>query len=130
MKRAFILFWHGLTALLVGIANLFTMILGMRYDSKYGRILRRTVGTCFSLVMIMMTSAVIYSVGKAFYEELPGDVRYGDDYYDTEYISRSVTYYTCYDEDDFLKTSDGKKTITGIKWIAKPNAIRRYSLWI
>ena len=29
MKRAFILFWHGLTALLVGIANWFTVILGM-----------------------------------------------------------------------------------------------------
>ena len=38
MKRAFILFWHGLTALLAGIANWFTVILGMRDDSKYGKI--------------------------------------------------------------------------------------------
>ena len=45
MKRAFILFWHGLTALLAGIANWFTVILGMRDDSKYGKILRRTVGS-------------------------------------------------------------------------------------
>ena len=120
MKRAFILFWHGLTALLVGIANWFTVILGMRDDSKYGKILRRTVGTFFTLLMIMLTSAVIYGVGKAFYEELPRDMRYGDDYYDTQYISRSVTYYTSYDEEGYLKTSDGKKTITGIKWIAKP----------
>ena len=36
MKRAFILFWNGLTTLLVGIANWFTVILGMRDDSKYG----------------------------------------------------------------------------------------------
>lgn len=120
IKRAFILFWHGLTALLVGIANWFTVILGMRDDSKYGKILRRTVGTCFTLLMIMLTSAVIYGVGKAFYEELPRDMRYGDDYYDTQYISRSVTYYTSYDEEGYLKTSDGKKTITGIRWIAKP----------
>ena len=39
MKRAFILFWHGLTALLAGIANWFTVILGMMDDSKYGKIL-------------------------------------------------------------------------------------------
>ncbi len=102
MKRAFTLFWHGLTALLAGIANWFTVILGMRDDSNYGKILRRTVGTCFSLVMIMITSAVIYSVGKTFYEELPRDVRYGDNYYDTQYISRTVTYYTYYGEDGYL----------------------------
>ena len=45
---------------------------------------------------------------------------FDDSYYDTQYISRNVTYYTYYDEDGFLKTADGKKTITGIKWIAKP----------
>ena len=39
MKRAFILFWHGLTALLVGIANWFTVILGIsdRKESKGNR---------------------------------------------------------------------------------------------
>ena len=45
---------------------------------------------------------------------------FDDSYYDGQYISRNVTYYTYYDEDGFLKTADGKKTITGIKWIAKP----------
>ena len=55
MKRAFILFWHGLTALLVGIANWFTVILGMRDDSKYGKILRRTVGSCFAVSYTHLT---------------------------------------------------------------------------
>ncbi|MDY3849183.1 MAG: hypothetical protein SOZ58_12830 [Prevotella sp.] len=54
MKRAFILFWYGLTALLVGIANWFTVVLGMRDDSKYGKILRRTVGSCFAFLMLLM----------------------------------------------------------------------------
>lgn len=53
VKRAFILFWHGLTALLVGIANWFTVILGMRDDSKYGKILLRTVGSCFAFLMVL-----------------------------------------------------------------------------
>ncbi len=39
MKRAFILFWHGLTVLLTGIANWFTVILGMKDNSKYGKII-------------------------------------------------------------------------------------------
>lgn len=122
MKRAFILFWHGLTGILTGISDWFTVILGMRDDSRYGRFIRRVVGTCFSLIMIMLTSAVIYGVGKAFYEEFPRDVRFGDDYYDSQYISRNATYYSkaYWDEDGYIRTRDGKKTITGIKWIAKP----------
>lgn len=122
MKRAFILFWHGLTGILTGISDWFTVILGMRDDSRYGRLIRRVVGTCFSLIMIMLTSAVIYGVGKAFYEEFPRDVRFDDDYYDSQYISRNATYYSkaYWDEDGYIRTRDGKKTITGIKWIAKP----------
>ena len=36
MKRAFVLFWHGFTAILASIANWFTTIFGMNDDSKYG----------------------------------------------------------------------------------------------
>ena len=57
MKRAFILFWHGLTALFMGIANWFTVILGMRDESKYGKFLRRVVGSCFAFIMIVFAAA-------------------------------------------------------------------------
>ena len=120
MKRAFILFWHGLTALLAGIANWFTVILGMRDDSKYGKILRRTVGSCFAFLMLLLAIAAGWDFCRTACYRLEVNKHFDDSYYDGQYISRSVTYYTCYDEDGFLKTSDGKKTITGIKWIAKP----------
>ena len=120
MKRAFILFWHGLTALLVGIANWFTVILGMRDDSKYGKILRRTVGSCFAFLMLLLAIAAGWDFCRTACYRLALDKHFDDSYYDTQYISRNVTYYTYYDEDGFLKTADGKKTITGIKWIAKP----------
>ena len=120
MKRAFILFWHGLTALLAGIANWFTVILGMRDDSKYGKILRRTVGSCFAFLMLLLTIAAGWDFYRTACYRLALDKYYDDSHYDTQYISRNVTYYTYYDEDGFLKTADGKKTITGIKWIAKP----------
>ena len=120
MKRAFILFWHGLTALLAGIANWFTVILGMRDDSKYGKILRRTVGSCFAFLMLLLAIAAGWDFCRTACYRLEVNRHFDDSYYDTQYISRNVTYYTYYDEDGFLKTADGKKTITGIKWIAKP----------
>ena len=120
MKRAFILFWHGLTALLAGIANWFTVILGMRDDSKYGKILRRTVGSCFAFLMLLLAIVAGWDFCRTAWYRLEVNKHFDDSYYDTQYISRNVTYYTYYDEDGFLKTADGKKTITGIKWIAKP----------
>lgn len=120
MKRAFILFWHGLTALLVGIANWFTVILGMRDDSKYGRFLRRTVGSCFAFLMLLLAIAAGWDFCRTVCPRLALDRHFDDSYYDTQYISRSITYYTYYDEDGYLKNSDGEKTITGIRWIAKP----------
>ena len=120
MKRAFILFWHGLTALLAGIANWFTVILGMRDDSKYGKILRRTVGSCFAFLMLLLAIVAGWDFCRTAWYRLEVNKHFDDSYYDTQYISRNVTYYTYYDEDGFLKTADGKKTITGIKWIARP----------
>ena len=120
MKRAFILFWHGLTALLSGIANWFTVILGMRDDSRYGKILRRTVGSCFAFLMLLLAIAAGWEFCRTVCYRLELCRYFGDSYYDAQYISHYVTYYTYYDKDGYLKTSDGKKTITGIKWIAKP----------
>ena len=108
MKRAFVLFWHGLTALLAGIANWFTVILGMRDDSKYGKILRRTVGSCFAFLMLLLAIAAGWDFCRTACYRLEVNKHFDDSYYDGQYISRSVTYYTCYDEDGFLKTSDGK----------------------
>lgn len=120
MKRAFILFWHGLTALLAGVASWFTVILGMSDDSKYGKFLRRVVGSCFAFLMLLLALAAGWDFCRTASYRLSLDRYYDDSYYHTQYISRSVTYYTNYEGEGYLKTSDGKKTITGIRWIAKP----------
>ena len=62
VKRAFILFWHGLTALLVGMANWITVVLGMKDDSKYGKFLRRTVGSCFAFIMLMLAMMMAFAL--------------------------------------------------------------------
>ena len=60
MKRAFVLFWHGFTAILASIANWFTTILGLKDDSKYGKFIRRVVGSSFAVIMVMLTAAVVF----------------------------------------------------------------------
>ena len=95
-------------------------ILGMRDDSKYGKILRRTVGSCFAFLMLLLAIAAGWDFCRTACYRLEVNKHFDGSYYDTQYISRNVTYYTYYDEDGFLKTADGKKTITGIRWIAKP----------
>lgn len=53
MKKSLILFWNRFTGILFDIAEWFTVILGMKDESKYGRFLRRVVGSCFTLVVLM-----------------------------------------------------------------------------
>ena len=70
VKRAFILFWHGFTALLVGMANWITVVLGMKDDSKYGKFLRRTVGSCFAFIMLMLAMMIGFAVCRSAYYRL------------------------------------------------------------
>ena len=120
MKRAFVLFWHGFTAILACIANWFTTILGMKDDSKYGKFIRRVVGSSFAVIMVMLTAAVVYSVCHAFYEELPWKCRAKECVYDTMKLSRGVTYFHLYDNPGYVKNADGNKTVTDIDWLFKP----------
>ena len=92
MKRAIILFWHGLTGILTGIANWITEVLGMKDDSRYGKLLRRIVGTCFTLFVILCTVAASCS----FFETLCSryDITFTDTTEDvyTQYLSRNATF--------------------------------------
>lgn len=118
MKRASILFWKGLTRFLSSIAEWFTVILGMKDDSMYGKILRRIVGTCFTLLVLLGTSAAV--VGT--YEGIAGAFNDDSDgFYDVQDLSKDLIYYVreC-GEDGYVENVDGKKMIKGISWISKP----------
>ena len=42
-------------------------------------------------------------------------------HYDAQYLSRNATYYCrAYQIDGYVETRDGRKTVKGIHWIAKP----------
>ena len=69
MKQAIKLFWKGLTGILSAFANWITTILGMNDDSKYGKILRRIVGTCFATLALVLTVTVLSAWGYNIYRE-------------------------------------------------------------
>lgn len=123
MKRAFILFWKGLTVLLAGIAEWFTVILGMKDESRYGRCLRRIVGSSFALIMSLVAVMVLWDFCRTASRRLDLNT------YETEYIpdynntvlSYNLNYhYDEYGQDGFVFDNDRKKVLKGIAWIAKP----------
>ena len=120
MKRALKMFWHGLLGIIVGIGQWIIALFGMRDDSKYGKALRRIVGTCFAFIMLVIASSAAWALCNDIYEWTSGIFHSdnGDMY--TQYMSHNVSYYTRFDDDGFVKTDDGKVTITGIRWVAKP----------
>nr|WP_303776304.1 WG repeat-containing protein [Bacteroides intestinalis] len=121
MRRAIILFWHGLTGILTGIANWITVVLGMKDNSKYGKLLRRIVGTCFTLFVILCTVAATCS----FFETLCNryDITFADtpkEVY-TQYLSRNATFCRdSYYEKGYVIDRNDNKTLKNIQWIAKP----------
>lgn len=121
MKKAFVMFWQGLTGILVGVAGWFTEILGMKDNSRYGAFLRRVVGTCFALVMVVVAVASVYAAYRAFERRVMkagGDEAI--DHANWVYLSRGMYYYPADDASGFVMDNDGNKTLKGVNWIAKP----------
>ena len=121
MERAFVLLWHGLVTIIVGIVGWVWEVLGMRDRSWYGRLLHRVVGTCFALLMIMLVAAAAWGCYEGLHEQIAVDDSDMEDTYRChEYVSGTVSYYYDYGADGYLQTADGETTITGIRWIATP----------
>lgn len=121
MKRAIILFWKGLTGIIAATANWFTVILGMKDESKYGKFIRRVVGGSFALIMLLLAGSALSSCINHIYYRYLANSYYNSSGYVGQYLSRNATYYSQeYQTDGYVETRDGKKTIKDIHWIAKP----------
>ena len=57
MKRAFYLFWRGLSTLVAGVAGWLLAFMGMADDSRYSRITRRVISTCFAILAVFLVVA-------------------------------------------------------------------------
>lgn len=121
MKRSIILFWKGLTGIIAATANWFTVILGMKDESKYGKFIRRVVGGSFALIMLLLAGSALSSCINHIYYRYLANSYYNSSGYVGQYLSRNATYYSQeYQTDGYVETRDGKKTIKDIHWIAKP----------
>lgn len=121
IKRAIVLFWKGLTGIIAATAEWFTVILGMRDESKYGKVIRRVVGGSFATLMLLLAGTAIYGcINNICYKYKIYSRFYPSDY-NAQYLSRNATFYSQeYQNDGYVATRDGKKTVKGIHWISKP----------
>ena len=110
MKRAIILFWKGLTGILIAIANWFTVILGMKGESKYARIIRHITGGSFAFIMLILAFAIGLDFIENIYYRTNADRDCYKPDYDSRYLSRNATYYSrAYENDGYVETRDGRK---------------------
>ena len=123
MKRAIKLFCKGLTGILTAIANWITTILGMNDESKYSRILRRIVGTCFATLALVLTVTVLCAWGYNLYHECAWRWNRNCDIalYNNQLVSRNIFFHDDYGSNDgYIFDCNGTKLIKGVQWISKP----------
>ena len=92
MKKAFVLFWQGLTGIFLGIVNWIGVLLGMKDDSKYGKVLRRIVATSFTVTMVVIAAIAVYIAVQACVEIIPRKFVVSEDSYETHRLSGGVCY--------------------------------------
>lgn len=119
MKRYLILFWRGFAGILALVAEWIAVILGMRDESKYGKLIRRVVGTCFATLMLLLTAAALWNFGQNICNPDWGG---NDDMlsYNNRFLSRELSYHEGCDHDNYVFDREGKTVIKDIHWIAKP----------
>ena len=120
MKRAFYLFWRGLSTLVAGVVGWLLAFMGMADDSRYSRILRRVISTCFAIFAVFLVVAAGCGIFENLYYRMHLNRHFDEACVDREHGSRTLSYCTSYDDDGFLKRTDGTTTIKGIQWIARP----------
>lgn len=121
MKKAIVSFWKGLTGIIAAVADWFTLILGMKDESKYGVVTRRIVGGSFAFLMLILAVSVGIEFTRTVMDEFEVDRSWDYKNYTTQYLSRTATMYWNYDGNDgFVRNRDGDITIKNIAWIAKP----------
>ena len=120
MKRAFYLFWRGLSTLVAGVVGWLLAFMGMADDSRYSRILRRVISTCFAIFAVFLVVAAGCGIFENLYYRMHLNRHFDEACVDREYVSSTLSYCTSYDDVGFLKRTDGTTTIKGIQWIARP----------
>ena len=63
MKQGIKLIWQGVVRILASVVSGLKTILGINGNSKYAVALCRVVGTCLTIVTLLITAAIVYRFG-------------------------------------------------------------------
>ena len=119
MKKAIKALWHGIKAVFTVVVDGVATLFGMKDDTRYGKILRRIVGTSFTLVVLF---CAVYIIAGGVYSICQNNRYHSDnDVYLSEQLSDNVAFYeNYYDNHGYLANAKGKKVLKDVAWIAKP----------
>lgn len=124
MKKAIKALWHGIKSVFTAIVDWVATLFGMKDDSKYGRILRRVVGTAFAIVVIFWAAVVLVRFGRSIYWNISSSCGYGDRYssiyLDEEFNDNLFYYADCWSDKGYLADSNGRRILKHISRIGKP----------
>ena len=123
MKQGIKLIWEGLIRILASVVSGIKTILGMNDNSKYAVALCRVIGTCLTIVTLLITAGIVCRFG---YEVCYKMNWFGAGYdngslYEDRILSSTVNYH--HDDssnDGYVFSNDGKKLIKGVQWISMP----------
>lgn len=120
MKKERKSLWKGIKAVFTAVVDWVATLFGMNDNSKYGRVLRRVVGTAFAVVVIVWAGMWLYRFGRFVFRDL--DIEFGDNnVFFSEQLSDDISYYDGYfDHYGYLKNAKGKKVLKHITSINKP----------
>lgn len=121
MKKVIKALWHGIEASFTAIVDWVATLFGMKDNSKYGRVLRRIVGTAFAVLSLFWMATGV----AEFCDEIDIGICNPFDRDDGVYLSESLTnnlffYDGYYGKDGYMVNADGKKLIKHVCWISKP----------
>ena len=123
MKQGIKLIWEGLIRILASVVSGIKTILGMNDNSKYAVVLCRVIGTCLTIVTLLITAGIVCRFG---YEICHRMNWFGAGYdngslYEDRILSAAVNYH--HDDssnEGYVFSNEGKKLIKGVQWISMP----------
>ena len=122
MKKERKSLWKGIKAVITAVIDWVATLFGMKDNSKYGRVLRRVVGTAFAAAVIFWAMTALERFGRCVY--LYGIAIFDSDnenVYFSERLSDDISYYDgYYGHYGYLKNAQGKKVLKHILCINKP----------
>ena len=117
LKKAIGLFWRGLTGMVAGVTDGIATLLGMRDESRYGKVIRRVAGSCFAIVMALMALAAL----RTTVEDVLRDFGWREKHVKRELPGGMVYFQGLYGATGYVENQKGERTAEGIEWLYKPN---------